>query len=104
MLQTILSVKVFAMIQVSRHAIKRYKERITPCSDFEAELRILDAAIHGILLSQKGKYKAIKHGPAVLIIYSNNGIDTVKTVEHIKFSGWWKKRNGNSNAVPQSGT
>ncbi|ADQ06055.1 conserved hypothetical protein [Caldicellulosiruptor hydrothermalis 108] len=79
------------MIQITRHAIKRYKERIMPCSDLEAELNILKAAVHGILLSRRGKYKAVQYGPAVLIIYENGGIATVKTIEHVKFSGWWKK-------------
>ncbi len=80
------------MIQITRHAIKRYKERIMPSSDLEAELNILEAVVHGVLLSQKGKYKAVQYGPAVLIIYENGGIATVKTVEHIEFSGWWKQK------------
>ncbi|MEO0236420.1 MAG: hypothetical protein ABIM02_06850 [candidate division WOR-3 bacterium] len=80
------------MIQVTRHAVKRYQERIMPCSDFEAELRILEAATHGILLSQKGKYRAVQHGKAVLIIYDDANISVVKTVETIFFSGFWKKK------------
>lgn len=81
------------MIQITKHAIKRYKERIMPCSDFEAELRILEAATHGILLSQKGKYRAIQYGKAVLIVYEQSlNVDVVKTVETNNYSGWWKKK------------
>lgn len=80
------------MVQITNHAIKRYKERIKDCSDFEAELCIMEAAIRGILLSRRGKIRAIKHGSAVLIIYSNNGIDIVKTVEHASYSAWWKQK------------
>lgn len=92
------------MIQITRHAIKRFRERIMPSSEYEAELHILEAATRGILLSRRGKYKAVQYGPAVLIIYENGGITTIKTVEHIKFSGWWKKKKRDSSAVLQGGT
>ncbi|WAM36530.1 hypothetical protein OTK01_000303 [Caldicellulosiruptor acetigenus] len=81
------------MIQITRHAIKRYQERVMPsCSDLEAELRILEAATHGVLLSRKGKYRAVQHGKAVLIIYDDANISVVKTVETVNFSGFWKKK------------
>lgn len=63
-----------------------------PCSDFEAELRILEAAVRGILLSRKGKYRAVQYGKAVLIIYDDTNISIVKTVETVDFSGFWKKK------------
>lgn len=63
-----------------------------PCSDIEAELRILEAAAHGVLLSRKGKHKAIQYGRAVLIVYEQDkNFDIVKTVETTDYSGWWKK-------------
>ena len=62
------------------------------CSDLEAELRILHAMSYGILLSQKGKHKAIQHGKAVLIVYElEKNINIVKTVEKIDFTGFWNK-------------
>jgi len=64
-----------------------------PCTDIEAELRILEATTHGVLLSRRGKYKAIQYGRAVLIVYEQDkNVDVVKTVETNNYSGWWKKK------------
>ncbi|WPX08225.1 hypothetical protein [Anaerocellum danielii] len=81
------------MIVVSPHAIKRFKERISPCSsDYEAELRILDAYIHGTFLAQKGKQKAVKKDNIVLIIHQEGGINIIRTVERSDFKGFWNKK------------